>query len=331
MSQVFIDLGHVIPSVSGLGESAVAGQHYFTVRLKTLHLESGRDWFSEHLPLLSTATEFVYGDRQTALPFAVGPGLISSAGGPMPSRVDFKDTRLCHTSPYRGADLTLAVLLSRVSTEPKLARMLHFIESAAGMLKKTGVVAPYADIAELVAGSLEDIAKNEESEPLFGAHLSLSQDNATFRSGYLLVAAADLDPAQVWLVDSDVRLGDDPQSAAPLTPDYVLIAIELVAERSDADSLPPVTEFWPRVDDFAGRADQSSWETAKTWLSTLAQELYMSPDLTRPHAERLYQHYVELAVQRRDAARALADLGPAAVGPTDLSVLRNIDEAVRAL
>lgn len=329
MTQLFIAPDHVLPSVPTLGVAAVAGQHYFTVRLKTLHLQSGRDWFSEHLPLLSTAAEFIHGDQQTAVPFMVGPRLISDTAGPMPSRVDFKDTRLANTSPYCGGDLTVSVLLSRVSSEPKVARMLSFIEDASGVMKKTGALAPYAAVADLVAGALDDLANNNESAPLFGAHLSLSQDNGTLASGYLLIAAADLDSSAVWLVDSEVRIGRESGTAVPLTNDHVLLAIELASERSDADTLPPVAEHWPHVVDFAGRPEESSWVTAKSWLSILAQELYLSPDLTRPQAEQLYQHYVETAVGMRDKARALAHLGPTALAPSDLLVMRNIDEDVR--
>ncbi len=331
MCQVFIGPEHVSPTANGLGEYAIAGEHYFTVRLKALHLETGRSWFSEHLPLLTTAAEFIYGTAQTALPSVVGPGLISANRGPMPSRIDFQDTRLCRTSPYKGGDLTLSILLSRVSSDPKLAHILRFVEQAGGVLKKTVVLAPYAEVAELVASSLNDLADDKDSAPLFGAHMALSQDNKTLRSGFLLIAAAELDREQVWLVDSEVRVGTDSNSAVPLTCDHVLLAIELGSARSDAETLPAVADYWPHVEDFAGRADEGSWLTAKTWLSVLAQELYLSPDLTRSQAEQLYQGYVDRAVHRRDEARALAQLGPIDQTHADVRVLRNIDEAIRAL
>jgi hypothetical protein len=331
MSQVVLDPNHVSPAMPSTGSAFVAGEHYFTVRLKTLHLESGRDWFTTHLPLLSTACDYIYGTKQTTVPAAVGPKMIAGSGAKLPARVDFEDVRLCGITPYRGGDLTISVMLSQINDDPGLSRLLGFVESASAVLKASGVVIPYAPVVELVASTLDDLAKDSDAPPRFGANISLSQDNGTFRAGQMVVAAAKLSADTLWVNDGEVRVGAEMASAAPLTCDHVLLSLELAEDRSDAGSLPIVDKWWPRVDELAGRQDEGSWDTAKTWLSALSQELYLSADLTRPQAQRLYQNYVNLAVERHNDAKALVKLGPGKLPPSEVQVLRNIDDAIRAL
>lgn len=331
MSQVMLDPNQVSPRMHGGGTPFVAGQHYFTIRLKTLHLESGRDWFTTHLPLLSTAAEYVYGTAQTTVPMAFGPKVIAGNGGKLPTRIDFDDVRLCGITPYRGGDLTLSMMLSQVNDDPGLRRLLGFIEAASSVLKSSGVIVPYAPVVELVASTLDDLAKDGDAPPLFGATIALSQDNGSFRSGHLLIAATNLTAGAVYLVDGEARVGDDEASANSLACDYVVLSLEQAADRSDADALPIVARYWPRIDDQAARTDHKSWLTAKDWLITLSQELYLSPDLTRAQAERMYQQYVSLALDRHNQAKELTTLAPGALAPSDVRVLQNIADAIRTL
>jgi hypothetical protein len=126
-----------------------------------------------------------------------------------------------------------------------------------------------------------------------------------------------------------VSVGATAAEAAPLRADHVLLSLEQVAARSDAESLPLVGRYWPHIEDFSGRNDKESWTVAKSWLSILAQGLYLSPDLTRSQAESLYATFVERARSRHDRAEMVGHLGPA--DEDELQVLKNIDHAVRSL
>jgi hypothetical protein len=331
MSQVFVDPTRVSPSLPAEGKAISADEDYFTVRVSSIHLQAGRDWFTEHLPLLSTACEFIYNGAETAVPFVVGPGLISPAGTPPPGRVALDDVRVCASHPYGGGDLKITVQLSRVSTDTKLKQLVGFAERAAAVLKGTVVLAPYMAVAELLAGALADLGREDDSTPLFGGTRSFNQDNGTLRGGHLVVAAADLSPDRVWLIDSDVRIGDGAEAALPLEVDHAVLTIEGARDRADAASLPVVAQYWPRAQEFAGRPDKSSWSTAKTWLSMLSQELYLSPDLTTRQAESMYQQFVEQAEARHKEAIRLANLGRAPATPATLQTLNNINDAVSRL
>jgi hypothetical protein len=331
MSQVVVDPTHVMPPSALWGIPFRANEHYFTVRLKTVGLGTKAGWFTKKLPLVNSCCEFLYGTTTTSVPFVVGPALLSWGGTAAPRHVDFEDTRLCDIHPYRGGELTVAVALSSVAVDPTVKRLFEFLEKAAGTLGATAAVGPYAALGQLVAGTINNLVTANQATPLFGARMALSADNGTLRSGHIVVAAEDLTPEETWLIDSRVKVGRSREDAVDLAAEHVVVTIELSSDRSDGDALPLVREFWPRVEDLAGRPDKGSWTTAKTWLSVLAQELYLSPDLIRGQAEGLYRRCVEDAVERHREAQELAHLGPADEESSDLQVLRNIDDAIRAL
>lgn len=317
--------------IAPTGEDFRAGTHYFTIRVTSVGLAAGRKWFSSYLPLITTACEFTYDDRSTTLPFVVGPSLIAPAGQPLPTGTALVDTRVCGIHPYVGGEVSITVVLSRVVADNSLSRLLAMIEKAGAAFDVAGALAPYLAIANVVAGGLSDLFDQGDAMPLLGARLSVNQDNASFRPGYLLAAAADLDPQHVWLRGGEVLLGSSATAARPLITDYVLLVVEQATERSDARSLPAVREPWSRVQDLARSPDEGSWLTAKSWLSVLAQDLYLSPDLTRMQAERLYQWFIDEAIRIRDDAVRLAQLGPEPLPDRRLQVLRNLDDAIRAL
>jgi hypothetical protein len=329
VSQVFIPRENILPTPPAGDEPFRAGEHYFTVRLTALELADGREWFTSYLPLVTTACEFIYAGAPTAVPFAVGPSLVVPEGSGPPRRVGLVDTRVCGVQPYRGGDVTVSVMLSRVATENRLARLVGVIERASQLLKAAAVVVPYLAVADLIASGLGELAEDGGTAPLLAGRISLSQDNGSFRPGYLLVTAGDASPERTWIVDGKVSVGATAVEAAPLRADHVLLSLEQAAARSDAESLPLVGRYWPHIDDLSGRNDKESWSTAKSWLSVLAQELYLSPDLTRGQAESLYATFAERARSRRDQAEMVGHLGPA--DEDELQVLKNIDHAVRAL
>lgn len=240
MSYLVVEQTHVSSTSADLDPSAdldqmfVADEHYFVIRLKSLHLQSGHKSLAKYVPVLTTACEFGYGGSRTVAPCVLGPGLIRTSDGRLPARVDFDDVRLCGLHPYRGGEIGVSVLLSMVAADPRLTRLMEFLEKASSALKLTAGVAPYAAVASLVAGALDDVANSADSVPVFGAGFSLSQDNGSLRSGYVVIATVSLRPEAVWIKGSEVRIGITAGDSVPLESDYVLLAIERSTTRSDA-------------------------------------------------------------------------------------------------
>ena len=325
-----ISSSHVEPAWVGPTEPFRAGEHYCTLRLAALRLESGRKWFTSYLPLVATACEYVYDTGSRATPFVAGPSLVGAEPDKLPTLISLDNTRICDTYPYRGGDVSVSVTLSRVVSDARLERLVGVIEHASRALGAATAVAPYLAIAQIVADGVTDLADKGDAAPLLAGRIALNEDNGSFAPGYVLLSAGRLEPDEIWVRRREVLVGPTRDAATPLQADHVLLAVEQAHKRSDAEALPVVAEHWRRVDDFAGRPDPSSWDTAKSWLSVLAQDMYLSPDLTRGQAESMYADYVDRAVRRRDDARRLAHLGPAD-NDEERQTLRNIDHAVRAL
>jgi hypothetical protein len=292
--------------------------HYFLVRVNELFLAYERQWTSTYDPLVFSAVEFTYGKEETAVPFVVGPAQVErGASSPTPEGMLFNNTTVAGWYPYRGGELTLAIVLCRVRRQNYATSLLRLVENAAGALNFATQLGAYLKLAGVVLGGVDALlGQSEDTTPLVGQRFTLSPTAGdSLRPGYYALIDADegaVDARQLWVRENALVSGPSLAEARPFRQaDYVLYSIAQTAARDDERLLP----FYPQYERVLEEAtktkekDDEAWKSASANMVALWQTLVLSPDLIPAQRDALIEGYAAEMKRVRERTLTLGSLG----------------------
>jgi hypothetical protein len=310
-----------------------ADQDYVVVTLDRARLARGGRWWTDVVPMVYVSASLNYaGQSGCHVPALLGPSAFQQGTAGVPNAVVFRDLPLLGPYPFRGGALDLTVVLYEVPVDDTASRILDAVTATAGALPLGPALAPYLPIARAVVTGVGLLLDVGDTRPVIGcSHGSYGQQGPVQPGTFALVDDNALGPEELWVVDGELCRGTAGDMAQPLVDtDFVLYSLRPLSKRDDARNLPFVAPLHDRLVRFASSPEGGSWETAKTALSNLGQELYLSPDLVRSQASELYLEFRDEALELHRRSEALKHMGPGNLASED-RLLRDLNAAVMTL
>jgi hypothetical protein len=286
---------------AGLAGMFEPQQHYFTVRVNEMFLSQKRRWFREIEPMVVCLTTYAYGEQEIDNPFIVGRTMIEKNMQNIPEGMIFNDTRVAGLHPYAGGRLVVSFVLCRSVTKDYLADSLEFMQNIAGVFSEniTALINNYLKIANVVIGGLDKLLDSQAITPIFGIRQEFDPDaNDKFSPGYyVIIDKSNLtwNPDQFFIRGNRLLYGSDASTARPFREDeYILFSVTRTDARGDIKLLP-VWQSYKKIQDElkVPEVSQEIKDKIKGMLRVLNIEMQQSPDLTRPHAQKLIEQYVD--------------------------------------
>jgi hypothetical protein len=332
-----IDRGQVLGG-DNLGGPFEAEKHYLQIIVNEMFLAHSREWFVKYDPMTFVETSYIYDLNTETLPFVVGPALLKQSEEQAPLGMIFKNTEVSRLHPYQGGALTLTVILNKLKRQNNADRMLKVVESVSKAISPAALSAAYFEVAETVMDGVEMLFNLEETVPVVGLRMTINpslKDQKLEPSYYVLIdedeALINQEKKKFWVIGNRLFYGDNQEQAiAYRKNDFVLFSIMQGSTRTDVRTLP-FYPLWQTARDFAARTEPHYWNEAKANFNSLKRSLLMSPDLTKPDAERLIDEYFAELKKRREQAVMESNMAPAAPLSADEEMLRGISRELDAL
>lgn len=322
-----------------LSEPFRSMEHYFTVRINEMFLAQGREWFVSYVPTVFALTEFTYDKDRVSVPLVVGPKLIEATGQKLPDGMLIRDTRVAGAVPYSGDKLTITMILNRVVKTDHAAQLLDIVKSVTDAFGMGVALGPYLQVAQAVRDGMESLL-GLGSEAVLGVRHEIDTNAGdVFRPGFSALLSTELEPPDMlWVRNRRLYAGPDEDNLRRLRDrDYVLYSVTRTSMRDDVESMAWFVHLWERVVCQARRGSEDGLRSALDDFTVLAEEIYLSPDLTRPQKLALIQskraeisalHEAVVSGGHHTLARCV-HTQPGALSAEDLEILSGIGRAVR--
>jgi hypothetical protein len=271
----------------GVGGVIDVDDAYVVVRMKEMYLGRIRLLWRKYYPMLHGFID-IGGEQEHAV---AGPGQLQDLGNVNLDRVIVLNDRLSGPTPYRGGDVSILVGLYSVPGQDAAKALITTVGSFAAL--GGAAVGQAAQIAGLVKQGVDSILGLGETKLQLGVSDTFYAGNP-LRGGIHVGIAARPDEVStetLWLRQGRLVKGGDPISARPYEDhDYMVIAIERVAQRDDWPALPEIVElnsdFAKIMADGATDAKTKAEKLNALWPQ-FQQTLASSKYLTRPDRERI--------------------------------------------
>jgi len=307
-SWVPIPLTH-IDDPSKMPPKLMRDEHYFEVWVNEMYLAYEREWFKTFNPMVVAVTEFSYAGKDLGLPYVVGPNLISS-GIAQPEGMLFSNTRIAGPRPYKGDQLTVALVLCKLQVDDLLRKLVDALGSFAGLLNLTAGLGAALQITDSVLDMIDALTSADgKATPVLGVR---SQFSPVIPGYYALIDQPGVTAEQLWIKNKRLYFGATRDTAVEFRQaDFILFSLcEASTEEIDVSRLP----FYSTYQAMLLEANQSSkkeiWANTKANLAALLGMLDTSPDLTSSHASRLGDQWIETVTVLHKRAERVAHLGP---------------------
>jgi hypothetical protein len=285
-------------------------EHYFEVRVHQLGLGLGRKWATTYEPMVLALTEFNYDGVRQSVPSMVGPGTLEEKGYKIPQGMLFLDTRVAGLHPYRGGDLSLTVILSRVKRDDRVRSFLKVLESTTAFPLGSALT-PYLKMGEIALNGIDELVGNEDVTPALGFSRQFAPKGNGLEPQFIALLESKVPREELWVREGGLVKGPSREQAVPIEDmDFVLLSVTGLPERTDTEVLSFYPQYKQVLSD-ATRPDKPSWNRTKANMLSLYQALILSPDLTRPQADKLVAQYKADVKKAHDTSVDLAGMAPA--------------------
>jgi hypothetical protein len=310
------DANHLAAHKLGMdGPPAVAGRHYFRVRLAEMFLRRSRDWFQDRYPAVSSLVRCQFGTApRFELPNIVDSTEVFKPAGP--TAMVIRNLVLAPTLPFRGGTVELTTGLQAMVARNYLSEFVRSLSKFAGLLTLPQVSAA-VQVAGPLAEGIQGLFAGGNGDPLLG--YAESFDGKTLRGGHVAVVnatAGQLDPAKL-----SVSNGHLLANGADLTGfDYMLLHVEVFEERDDWDGLQTIIAPLERS---IQAVAERKMDDAKEALNQAVAAALLAPELTNADRRRVVD---QVKGRYREAASGFESTEEP--GPVSLSALMAKAESV---
>ncbi len=273
-------------------------RHYFMVSVNEMYLSYQRLWHKTFSPMVFSVCNFQYDGKEMEIPFAIGPNLLQKYEQKIPGGMLFLNTPVVGMFPWRGGNVSLSIVLSRVPKADIAEKFLNFMEDVSGNLNLAAGIESYTKMSRALLNGINSLMGFQQTEPLLGVNNNFGQAAGNpFRPGYhVLILAENVDKTKFWVKDNALFYGDRPEISVPYRDnDFVLFRIGISDKRYDLESLPFYKEY-QEIFDFLKHQDevtQKERDLLRPKILHLAVAIKCSPDLTWAQASRLHDEMVE--------------------------------------
>ncbi len=286
-----------------LQQPFVENQHYFEVTIHEMFLSYKRKWLHTYDPMVYAVTEFLYNGVKVAVPFVVGPNMISDKIQKLPAEggMIYKDTTIAGITPYTGGTLAVSVVLMQLPVENYLRKTLKILENASKTFGNEfgSLVSGYLKIANIISDGIELITDSDNIKPLAGIREEFKPEG-NLQPGYFVLInepEQNYTEDQFFVKGNQLLYGDSLQTATHYHDgDYVLYSIMSANKRTDVSALPfyetwkDLNKYLSDIEDKHLSDDQNKKVRGK--LFALQNTIRFSPDLTRQQAADIIKIYM---------------------------------------
>jgi hypothetical protein len=246
------------------------------------------------------------------------------------------NTQVAGWYPFKVGKVALTVILYRVKRVDYASRLLRLVESVSGALDFGTSVSSYVKVAESILSGVNSLLSLGDTEPLVGERIEFdSETDDGFRPGHVAIVNSNRFPeAGARFSVAENRLlyasATGNEAVAFRESDFVLYRISRIDRRADDQRLP----FYPLKEDALRAAltgTDEDWKRAKATLLALYQSMKLSPDLTGPHADALFDQYYAAVESAFAKSQKLAVLDATEKAPEEGQVARIRDVARQLL
>lgn len=294
------------------GDWIHAEKMYFTIRLNEMYLVANQQWFVNFDPLVLVVTEFDYGSKRVAIPTVVGPELIPDPrkGGTPKYGSVIENIPVAGPYPYRGGDVVLSVRFYRVPTTNLVRSIMKTIGGLVRLTSSLHELEPALGVASAILAGVEGLLGLEATSSIAAYQGSLAPSVAKpFRAQVAALVTPPVPNAtdSLWSIDGRLCLGPD-KTRRYAASDFVLVSVEGSETRTDVGKLP-----FGRQRGAALRALTEGAEgltRAKGILLTAYAEMLESLEMTAPHAEKVFESWLQEFDARKKLVERVVHLGP---------------------
>jgi hypothetical protein len=307
-SWVPIPLTH-IDDLNQLPPKLIRDEHYFEVWVNEMYLAYDREWFKTYNPMVVAVTEFSYAGKDLGLPYVVGPNLISS-GVTLPQGMLFTNTRIAGPRPYKGDQVTVALVLCKLQVDDLLRKLVDALGNFAGLLNLTTGLGASLQITNSVMDMIDALTGTDgKATPVIGVR---SQFSPVVPGYFALIDQSGIAPEKLWVKNKRLFYGETMESAVEFRQaDYILFSLcESSTEEIDVSRLPFYNTYQSMLLEANQSAKEEIWANTKANLAALLGMLDTSPDLTGLHASSLGDQWIETVTVLHKRAERVAHLGP---------------------
>jgi hypothetical protein len=301
------DATHLVSRKIGMtGDPAVAGRHYFRIKLSEMFLRRSRDWFKDQYPAVSSLVRCQFGNSpQLELPNIVdSTKVFKPAAG---NAIVVKDVLLTPTLPFRGGTVELTAGLRAIMSRNHLTEFIRSLSKFAGLLAAPQLSAAL-QVADPLAEGIQGLFAAGDGETLLGYIEAFDKDS--LKAGHVavvLATAQQVDPARLSVTDGHLLL-----AGADLTGfDYMLLRMEVFEERDDWDGLQSIVAPLERaIQNIAAQKPDDAQEA----LDEAIAAALLAPELTQADRRRVVGQVKERFKQAKE------DFATAGLAPSDQAV-----------
>jgi hypothetical protein len=216
------------------------GQHYFRLRLAEMFLKDDRKLFRKYVPVVSSVVSLQFGSNAAQqLPSVAGPLALNLNESSLGKGVQLNYS-LTNLVPYRGGNVSISAALLAYVNKDYFPAFLSLANSISSLLT-IGQLSATLKVVDSAVSALQDLLDGGDKDIRLVYHNEYagtdSLGGVSLRNGYFAVINADaskFNPEQLFVKNSQLYFGDDPQSAKPLTGyDYMLFSVEAALYRDD--------------------------------------------------------------------------------------------------
>lgn len=280
----------------------IPSENYLNITISEVWLSIKSKLWDKVEPMVFVATEILYLNpdkgqaEKITLPLVIGQNLLGNLGGstlPTPEGVSYQNTAVIGPIPFIGGPVTWTIILYQVPSGNSAGAMLQLLDTISGTIVSFTGLETFINVFQAILRGFKMLLETKKPIPLLGKRV-VFQVNSPFvlKPGYFVIINAPEESISVenlWVKDGRLLEGSSIQNARPFTKhDFILFNVAASRQREDDMSL----DFYPYFRK-AIELIPTNLTKAAINMQTLVQEIFNSPDLTRPDKSRLIDKYAK--------------------------------------
>lgn len=273
-------------------------RHYFMISVNEMYLSYKREWHKSFSPMVFSVCNFKYDGKELEIPFAISPGFLQKYKQEVPGGMLFLNTPVVGLFPWRGGNVSLSLILSRIPQADVAEKMIDVIGEISGSLSFAAGIESYTRISRVLLNGINSLMGFQQTQPILGVNNNFGMAAGNpFRPGYhALIHSENPDKKKFWVKENALYYGNSLESAIPYRDDdYVLFRIGISDKRHDLESLSFYKEY-REIFDFLEHQDvitHKEKELLRPKILHLAVAIKRSPDLTWEQANQIHDTMIE--------------------------------------
>jgi hypothetical protein len=305
---------------------ARSGENYFRLTLTEMFLADDRKWFAGWQPVLYAAINFRFGDKTETINHVAGTSSLKDVDASKLNQGVALNFSITPLVPFNGGEIEIEVGLVAMKGDDDVKRLLKVLGDFSKVLAVPQISTALSFAAPLADGAAEllGVAGNR---PILRFHDTFNDGNPLQAMHIVIASDPDGRLAQSRMTVEQSRLLYDGKSLTGY--DYMVLRIDLPAERDDWDSLSAIEEpFLASIKALQDALAEPDAKKRKALMNVADRQLgaaklaaYNAKELTKIVGRN---QVIKTLQGNYDAAK----LALGAAGAAEVAIPRNLKEAL---